>query len=97
MISVNMRNYDYYTYGELNAYGQPQLAKEPVGKVNIAIYTTSQSVQANINYTNANYVGITHNKAINDSWVIQYGEEKLKVLYTTKQGRFVQAFLAKIE
>ena len=96
MISSNMRSYDYFTYGAPNAYGQPQLSKEPVGKVKLSIYTTSESVQANVNYTNANYIGLTFDKNINDSYVIQYGEEKLKVLYTQKQARYTQVFLAKI-
>ena len=96
MISTNMRSYDYFTYGAPNAYGQPQLSKEPKGKVKLSIYTTSQSVQENINYSSANYIALTHDKNINDSYVIQYGEERLKVLYTNKQGRFVQVFLAKV-
>lgn len=96
MISTNMRSYDYFTFGALNAYGQPQLSKQPVGKVKLSIYTTSQNVQANVNYTNANYIALTHDKNINDSYVIQYGEERLKVLYTSKQGRFIQVFLAKM-
>ena len=96
MISLNMRNYNYFTYGAVNAYGQPQLSKEPKGKVKLSIYTTSQNVQENINYSSANYVALTHDKNINDSYVIQYGELKLKVLYVSAQGRYRQVFLAKI-
>lgn len=96
MINANMRSYDYFTFGELNAYGQPQLSKQPVGKVKLSIYNTSESVQANVNYTNANYIALTHDKNINDSFVIQYGEQKLKVLYVSRMGRFNQVFLAKI-
>lgn len=96
MILANMRNYDYYTFGEPNAYGQPQLSKEPKGKVKLSIYTTTETVQANANYTNATYIGLTQNKLINDTYVIQYGEERLKVLYTGKQGRFIQVFMAKM-
>ena len=96
MINSNMRTYNYFTFGAPNAYGQPQLSKEPVGKVKLSIYTTSQNVQGNINYTNANYIGLTHDKNINDTWVIQYGKERLKVLYTSNQGRFIQVFMAKM-
>ena len=96
MINATMRSYDYFTYGAANAYGQPQLSKEPKGKVKLAIYTTNQSVQGNINYTNANYIALTHDKNINDTYVIQYGEERLKVLYKTTQGRYTQVFLAKV-
>ena len=96
MLNADMRLYNYFTYGALNDYGQPTLSKEPVGKVKLAIYPTSQNVQANINYSNANYVGITKDFSISDSFVIEYGQERLKVLYTTKQGRFNQVFLAKV-
>lgn len=96
MITTNMRTYNYFTFGAPNAYGQPQLSKEPAGTVKLSIFTTSQNVQGNINYTNASYIALTHDKSINDTWVIEYGEERLKVLYTSNQGRFIQVFLAKM-
>ena len=61
----------------------------------MAIYTTSQAIQDNINYKSANYVGLTY-ALLDDSYVIQYGDEKLKVLYVTPQGRMKQVFLVKI-
>jgi hypothetical protein len=91
-----MRNYDYYTYGAANKYGQQQLSKEPKGKVKLSIHTTTESVQANVNYTGANYIGFTLNKNIDNSYVIKYGDLRLKVLYTSKQGRFIQVFMAKV-
>lgn len=96
MINNEMRLYDYFTFGERNAYGQQTQSAEPKGKVKMAIYTTSQSVQANINYINASYVGLTYDSSINDSYIIQYGDHKLKVLYTTKQGRLSQVFMSKV-
>ena len=97
MINANMRSYDYYTFGAPNAYGQPQLSEKPVGKVKLAIFTTTESVQANVNYTSANYIGLTHNKNINENFVIKYGDLRLKVLYIGKQGRFIQVFMAKMD
>lgn len=95
MINRDMRVYDYYTYGERDSYGQPQLSTEPKGKVKIAINITSQAVQDNINYTNANYIGLTYS-LLDDSCVIQYGDEKLKVLYVNPKGRVKQVFLARL-
>lgn len=96
MINRNFGDYYYYKYDEiLNPYGQLTLPKEPAGTVNIAIYTTSQSIQDNINYQNANYIGLTHS-LLDDKTVIQYGEEKLKVLYVNTEGRLNQVFMAKI-
>lgn len=102
MISAAMKAYNYYLYGAADSYGQPTLIKDaagaPVvqGSVKMAIYTTTQAIQDNINYKDCSYVGITHNKTITDAFVIQYGEEKLKVLYVNPHGRFNQVFLKKI-
>lgn len=96
MFNSNMRTYDYFTFGDLDSYGQPKLSEKAVGSVKMAIYTTSQSVQDNILYTNASYMGLTHDKNISDKWVIQYGNTKLKVLYVNPSGRLYQVFMAKV-
>lgn len=97
-----MKEYSYYLYGNKNAYGQQQLIlddlKQPKiqGTIKIAINITSQSVQDNIKYKDCSYMGLTFNRSINDSFVIQYGEEKLKVLYVNTIGRYRQVFLKEI-
>lgn len=95
MINCDMRLYDYFTYGELNEYGQQLLSTDVMGNIKMAIFTTSQSIQDNINYKQANYIGLTQD-TINDSFVIQYGAERLKVLYVVPKGRLKQVFLIKI-
>lgn len=96
MINAKMRSYNYYTYGAPDAYGQPQLSAEIQGSIKIAINTTSQSIQDNILYQDCSYIGLTHDPAVNDTFVIQYGDEKLKVLYVNPEGRYKQVFLKKI-
>ena len=95
MISNKMRFYDYYTYGESNTYGQPQLSKEVQGTIKMAINTTSQFIQDNIQYKNATYLGLTF-APINDKYVIQYGDIKLKVLYVNSAGRMTQVFMGEM-
>lgn len=95
MINSNMRTYDYYTYGEQNAYGQSVLSEEVQGTVKMAINTTSQNIQENIKYKGATYMGLTHSN-INDTYVIQYGNERLKVLYVNPNGRYKQVFMGEI-
>lgn len=95
MINARMRAYDYFTFGEKDAYGQPQLSKEIQGAVRMAINISSQSIQDNINYQNCQYIGLTH-ASINDSYVIQYGDKKLKVLYVNPEGRLKQVFLTEL-
>lgn len=93
-----MKLYNYYTIGANNEYGQPQIpTKEdaPVGQVKMAINTTSISNQDNINYKEANYIGLTQAK-VNDTYIIEFGEELLKVLYVNTSGRYTQVFLKSI-
>ena len=96
MIMTEMRLYDFLTFGEMNDYGQPQLSEEPKGQVRMAIYTTSQSVQDNVLYENATYIGLTHDAEIDDKYVILDGDERLKVLYVQPKGRFKQVFMARM-
>lgn len=96
MISSKMRNYNYFTYGELNSYGQPQLSEEIQGTVKMTITLTSQAIHDSIKYTNATYLGLTHDSNINDSYVIQYGDKKLKVLYINASGRMKQVFMGEM-
>ncbi len=95
MIATNMTTYNYFTLGDKNGYGQPTISEEPQGTIKMAIYLSSQSAQDNINYQDCNYVGLTMDKSVNDKMVIQYGDEKLKVLYVNSAGRYIQAFLKK--
>ena len=64
--------------------------------VKLSINNTSTSIQENINYRQASYIALTLDKAIDDTYVIQYGDERLKVLYVTSQGRYKQVFLNSI-
>ena len=96
MINNDMRNYQYFLYQEMDAYGQPQISKQAQGTIKMAIYVTSQSVQDNINYTGANYIGLT-SANVDDTYLIQFGDRKLKVLYVNPTGRLKQVFLAKYE
>ena len=93
MINSQFRTYDYYTFGDKDNYGQPTLSETPRGKIKIALNILSQSAQDNILYEDCSYVGLTHDANINDKYVIQFGDEKLKVLYVNPIGRLKQVFL----
>ena len=93
MINADMRSYNYFTLGDNNGYGSPTLSSEPKGTLKMAINTTSQSVQDNIQYRGATYIGLTHDN-VDDSFVIAFGDERLKVLYVQPKGRFKQVFMS---
>ncbi len=50
MINSQMRNYDYYIYGEQDAYGQPTLSDKK-GTVKMAINVLSKRIEDNVLYT----------------------------------------------
>lgn len=104
MIMANMRSYEYYLYDtENNEYGQKVLIKDENGEpkvqgtIKLNINITSQGIQDNINYKNAQYIGLTSNTSINDSFVVKYDDNtKLKVLYVNPLGRLKQVFMGEL-
>lgn len=100
MIMSKMRLYDYWLISVNEEYGQevlPDADAEPTGKVKLSIYPTSTGTQDNILYSNCSYVGLTFDAGIDDKYIIQYGKERLKVMYIQPIGRFKQAFMKKVE
>lgn len=95
MINTDMRYYDYFTFGNENEYGQPQLSKEKQGSIKMAINTISTAIQDNLRFEDATYIGLT-SSLLDDTYVIQYGEEKLKVLYVVSKGRLKQVYMKNI-
>ena len=96
MISVDMKIQKYFKYNNRDNYGQLTLSPDAAGEVKIAIYTTSQSIQDNINYKDANYIGLTNSSLLDDKTAVEYEDKKLKVLYVNPVGRFKQVFLKEI-
>lgn len=95
MIATDMRIYNYFTLGEKNEYGQRTVSTTPSGTIKMAINLSSQSIQDNINYKDCRYVGLTHAN-VDDTYIIEYGNERLKVLYVNPKGRLKQVFLASV-
>lgn len=99
MINTSMRAYEYFKYGDANEYGQQTLIKgedgEPLvqGTVKLAIALTTQATQDSINYHNAQFCAQTLDNDIDDTYVIQYGKTRLKVLFVAHGGRYKQVFL----
>lgn len=96
MINGDMRYYDFYTITTgIDEYGQPQTSETAQGKIKMSINITSQSIQDNINYKECRYIGLT-TANVDDTYIIKYNDEKLKVLYVNPKGRFKQVFLGDI-
>ena len=59
----------------------------------MAINISSQATQDNILYKDCTYVGLTMDANVDDTYVIEFGRERLKVLYVNPKGRYKQVFL----
>ena len=94
MISAQMKNYNYRTFEENNSYGQPALS-DTKGTIKMAINLTTQTLNESSLYSGAQYLGLT-NDAIDSTYVIEFNEENLKVLYVNPNGRYKQVFLARM-
>ena len=95
MINTDFRTYNYFSLGDNDGYGQATLSKEPTGTIKMAINITSQGIQDNVNYKDAQYVGLTLGD-VSDKFVIDYEGSKLKVLYINPKGRYKQVFMSEI-
>ena len=95
-IQAQMKNYNYYVLGQLNSYGQPAIPKTPNGTIRMAINILTNTTKDYILYSSAEYIGLT-NEAITDSYIIQYGEEMLKVLYINNIGRLNQVVMERMK
>lgn len=96
MINTNMRLYNYFTFGNDDGYGMPQISTEPKGQIKMSINISSQSIQDNILYKDCSYVGLTQDANVDDTYVIEFNKEQLKVLYINPFGRYKQVFLKEI-
>lgn len=96
MINSDMRPYNFFTFGEKNEYGETVLSEEPQGTVKISINLITQALADNVNYKQATYIGLTRDAEVNDTYVIDYEGNKLKVLYINPKGRLKQVYLCEI-
>ena len=96
MINTDMRNYDYYLYGEEDEYGQLQAPDTVAGTIKMSIDTVVQRIQDSVIYNESEFIGLTHDKNVSDKYIIQYGDMKLKVLYVNPKGRFRQVYMARM-
>jgi hypothetical protein len=96
MINARMRIYNYYTFGQPDRYGQPRVSTKPQGTIKMAINSTSTTIQDNALYKNATYLGLTKAE-VKDTYIIEYENTKLKVLYVIPNGKYNQVFMASYE
>ena len=96
MIAADMRLYDYSIFSSVeDDYGQ-SIEEKQEGKIKMAIYLVNETLNDNSLYSDAQYTGLTLDKNIDETYVINYDNSKLKVLYVSPQGRYKQVFLARM-
>lgn len=93
MINSRMSDYEYFLLGVDNGYGQATMSPDVQGTIKLSISTITKAISDNVRYSGASYIGLTQDKSINDTYVIKYGDELLKVQYVIPDGRYTQVFL----
>lgn len=98
MINAQFNDYSYSTVGQLNSYGQQTVTPAASGvTVRMAINVLSQSTQDSILYSGAEYIGLTHDNSINDTYIIHYDNNvDLKVKAVVKNTRLNQVLLTRV-
>ena len=96
MINTDMKYHTYYRYGEPDAYGQKQLSATPQGAVKMNINVSTQQIKDNIKYREATFIGLTHDRQIDDTYVVEYEGARLKVLYVNPKGKLRQVFMVEV-
>jgi hypothetical protein len=97
MINTDMRFYPFFTIGEDDEYGQAQVSSTPSGAILMSVNILNQAVADNVNYSEATYIGLTMDKTLNNGYIIQYGNKRLKVLYVNPKGRYNQVYLGEYD
>lgn len=91
-----MKKYTYSAISDkLDEYGQP-ITQDKTGEVLMAISVTKHSPVDSPLYVDSEFTGITQNKEIDETYIINYDNKKLKVLYVIK-GRFNQVFMQEVK
>lgn len=98
MINSQMREYSFSKYSnETNAYGEETTVPVLGGSIKMAINIVSEYIQDNILYSGAEYIGLTNDKRIDDTYIIQYdAKTRLKVKYINPIGRLIQVYLTRV-
>lgn len=97
MINSQMKDYSFsLILTSTDEYGQEIIKESDMGKtVRMAINLNSQSITDDIRYKDADYMGLTLDK-VDDTYIIHYGKEKLKVINTNPFGRLNQVFMKRM-
>lgn len=95
-INNQMKSYNYYTTGALNDYGQPVIDTTPKGTIEMAINIRTFTTKDYILYSSAEYIGLTA-APVDDTYIIEYGAERLKILYVNKIGRLNQCIMERMK
>lgn len=95
-INSSMGKYNYYLTGALDAYGQAIIETSAAGTIEMDIQILNQSTKDFPLYSSAEYIGLTK-ELITDNYIIEFKNQKLKVLYVNGFGRYNQVLMEKMK
>ena len=97
-IQAEIKSYPFAEYAaSRNQYGElvfPSFSTSGTS-INMAIFLNNQATNNSINYIECDYIGLTK-ETVDDTCVVKYGNEYLKVKYVNPIGRYNQVALVKV-
>ena len=93
MIETGMRVYPLWLIPEDKDRYRERVEPVEAGTARLSISLYAQSVADNVNYKDCQYIGLTNDRTITESHLIQYGNKRLKVKLVSPSGRMIQLIL----
>lgn len=89
-VQTRMKSYPYSIYNPFhrNAYGEQTTDFQITGYIDMSITLSNQATIDSIKHIEADYIGITKSKEINNAMIIHYNDEYLQVKTIIPSERF---------
>lgn len=92
MIAPKMRSYSCEILGALDEYAQ-SIAAASTDTVLISLSEVNHSNNDNVLYSDAEYIGFTFNRDLDDTYILITDKGRLKVTYVNRDGRYNVVYL----
>ena len=92
MIAPKMRSYSCEILGALDEYAQP-IAAASTDTVLISLSEVNHSNNDNVLYSDAEYIGFTFNRDLDDTYILITDKGRLKATYVNRDGRYNVVYL----
>lgn len=87
-----MKQYNYRTCEVFDEYGDAVISNDVKGTIKMCINVISQNNEL---FDGSTFLGLTQAE-VNNTYVIEYEDLKLRVLYVQPKGRYKQVYMGRL-